>query len=327
MKHTIHRGGLFAVLALTAACTPTGAFQGRLLDAATGAPRANERVVAKATSDDLTCQTKEATSGADGAFTITETCANNTYNLEPADKTLALDAPVSFDGGAQPASAVDVKVWRAPRGDGVYLIADDKITELTKAADVFWEPVFPDPTKTDTFEKALYASTLPDPMTRVPKGGYLAISGADNLANLKVLPLIEHAGALGFPHPESGRLATVTGASWVGLKFKADTVASTADLERIEAKIDSSKVVELKGETWATRLYPADAAAIAPYAIFAEGDSRMYIVGFGDGPPIPAGGIMQPGTAEITPAPAEMPKKGELKGAEKPEGKAKRGGK
>lgn len=319
MKLTVLSCGLLAALSLTAACASKGNFQGKLVDATTGAPRANERVLAKATGGtDTACLSLEATTDAQGAFTINETCAELTYQLETADKTLSLDAPVSFTGGTPAAGSQDVKVWRAPRAEGVYLIADDKITELTKAADVFWEPVFPDPAKPDAYEKALYASTLPDPMTKVPAGGFLAISGADNLANLKVMPLIEHGPGVEFPHPESGRSATVSGASWVGLTFKADKITTTADVEHVDAKLDASKVKELKGETWATRIMPADAFAIGQYAILADGDSRMYMVAVGDGPPRPPGSILQEGTGAITPGgPENLMKKGELNAAEK----------
>ena len=142
MKLTVLSCGMLAALSLTAACASKGNFQGKLVDATTGAPRANERVLAKATGgSDTACLSLEATTDAQGAFTINETCAELTYQLETADKTLSLDAPVSFTGGTPAAGSQDVKVWRAPRAEGVYLIADDKITALTKAADVFWEPV------------------------------------------------------------------------------------------------------------------------------------------------------------------------------------------
>lgn len=317
MKFTIQDCALLAALALSTACKSTGTFQGKLVDANTGAPRANERVIARATGgNDMTCQTRDATTGADGSFTLIETCADLTYALEAADRTLALDAPVSFQGGVPSAGSQDVKVWRAPRGDGVFVIADDKITEITKAADVYWEPVFPDPTKTDTYEKALYASSLPDPLIKVPAGGFLAISGSENLDTLKIHPLIAHAAGVQFPHPEKaekGAMATVSGASWVGLTFRNDKVSSTADIEHMDAKIDASKVKELKGDTWATRIIPAEAMANGHYAILADGDSRMYLLAVGDGPVGVPGGLLQEGSATITPGgPGDLNKPGAM---------------
>lgn len=271
-------------LALLGACASSGTFQGKLIDPATGQPRANVPLVAKAKSGgDVTCQSREVTSGADGTFTIPDTCADHSYVLTTTDETLILQGDLKFDGGKPAEGVRDIDAWRAPKGEGVYVVTGDTITEVRKSADIYWEPLFPDPKNADVYEKIRYPSVVPNSVPNVAAGSWLAIAGEDNVKDLKFAPLIAHAGAVNFPHLEKGdgTVATISDASWVGVKFKSKTMKSLADIEKVEAALDAAKVRSLKGGGWATNLLPADALPAGRYALLSDTGSRMYIVDFG----------------------------------------------
>lgn len=272
------------LLVLLGACSPSGSFQGKLLDPVTNQPRAEVRLVAKATSGgDVTCQSREATTGADGSFTITQTCADHSYVLTSGDETLILDGDLKITGGEPAASAREIFAWRAPKGDGVYVVVGDTITEVRKSADVYWEPVFPDASDPKTYEKARYASEVPKVVPRVPDGGHLAIAGEDNVKDLYLRPLIAAEGGIKFPRPDKdpGSSYTISDASWVGLNFKTKTISGPADLEKVEPVADANKVKDLKGKGWSTRMIAADALPPGRYAVLSEFSSRMYIVDLG----------------------------------------------
>jgi len=293
-------------LSLLAACASSGSFDGKLVDPTNKQPRANIRIVAKAVSGgDVTCQSREATTGPDGAFTIPDTCADHNYVLHSGDDTLILEGDLKIEGGKPSEGVKEIEAWRAPKGDGVYVVSGDSITEVRKAADVYWEPVFPDPKNFDTYEKARYPSVVPNSVPAIPSGAYLAIAGEDNITDLKVLPLIDVADEVVIARPDKGAGTTskISGASWVGLRFKGKTVKSTADVEKVEPALDMGKVKDLKGKGWATRLVAADALPAGRYAIVADAGSRMYIVDLGGQaapaapaaePAAPAGGAAPP---------------------------------
>lgn len=279
---------LFALLLLSA-CAPAGSLSGKLTDPQ-GQPRANERLVAKATSGgDLTCQSREVTTGPDGAFSFTETCADHEYKIVAGDKSLALEGDLKFKGGEKIEAPREIKAWRTPKGDGVYVVANDQITEVRKASDTYWEPVFKVAGVVDNYEKARYPETMPKTIIGVPANGWLAIAGKDNVSVLKVLPLIPHNGPVTFPHLENGTTATITDAQWIGIQFKSDKVNSVADTERVEPAPDATKVKDLGGDEWSTRLIQGDALPPGKYAVLSEAGSRLYLVEFGgEAPAAPA---------------------------------------
>lgn len=277
---------LSAVLGLSvlAACAAPGAFQGKLVDPVSGSPRAEVRVVAKAVSGgDVTCQSREATTGADGTFTIEDTCAEHSYVLQSGDDTLILQGDLKVEGGKPAEAARELQAWRAPKGDGVYVVNGDTITEVKKSADIYWEPLFPDPKNVDVYEKIRYPSVVPNSVPNVGAGAQLAIAGEDNVADLKIVPLILAQGKVNFPHLEKGdgTVATISDASWVGVRFKSTTMKSLADIEKVDAALDASKVHELKGKGWVTHMISSDALPAGRYAILSDAGSRMFIVDFG----------------------------------------------
>lgn len=271
--------------ALLGACASTGTFNGRLIDPITNQPRANAKVVAKATSGgDPSCQSFEATTGADGTFNYPATCAEHSYTLTSPDATLILQGDLKFDGGVPVEGVRDVQGWRANKAEGVYAVSGDTVTELRKSSDVYWEPVFPDPKDPKTYDKARYAAMMPSTVPSVPKGGQLVISGQDNLKDLVLVPLEHVTSEVTFPHHESGNTYTLTDAWFLGVKFKAKKITGVGDVEKVEIQQDAAKVHDLSGKSWAVRVIEAEAVPAGRYGVVGPESSRMYIVDFGGEP-------------------------------------------
>ena len=79
------RSHLFLLAAVGVGCMPTGSYQGKLVDAMTGDVLPDVRLLAKSmpVSRDMTCQTFDALTSADGSFTVQGLCGSDTYLLEP----------------------------------------------------------------------------------------------------------------------------------------------------------------------------------------------------------------------------------------------------
>lgn len=293
---------LFGVL--LGACTSTGTFTGRLIDPITNQPRANAKVVAKATSGgDPSCQSFEATTGADGTFTYPATCGEHAYTLTSTDAELILQGDLKFDGGVPVEGVREVQGWRANKTEGVYAVVGDTVTELRKSSDVYWEPVFPDPKDPKTYEKARYAAMMPNNVPSVPKGGQLVISGEDNLKELALVPLEHITSEVTFPHLESGNSYTLTDAWFLGVKFKAKKISGAGDVEKVALQQDAAKVHDLNGKSWAVRVIEAEAVPPGRYGVVGPESSRMYIVEIGgeaapaasaEAPAAPAGDAAKP---------------------------------
>ena len=79
----MYRSPVILLALLGIGCVPTGAYQGKLVDAMTGEALPDVRLLAKSSpvSGDMTCQTFDAMTAADGSFSVQGLCANDTYTL------------------------------------------------------------------------------------------------------------------------------------------------------------------------------------------------------------------------------------------------------
>lgn len=268
---------LVPLLLALAACAPGGSFSGTIVDGFTGQPRGDLRVIAKTeAATDMTCAAKEATTDASGNFSIPKLCADNDYNLTVNDESLMLEGAPVVDGGAK-TLGVQIKAWRAPNGDGIYVLSNDELSMVRTFSDIKYEVKIDDPSM-----KVAYPEMKPTGKVRtVNPGDYFAISGKSNVDRLQWRPLLADTGKRTFV---DGSIADHV---WVGVKFTSDT-----EWEKMEVSVDPSKIKVVTAGDRIVHYIPHDALPEGRYALYGESDKRMFIVDMGRSfaPEAPAGG-------------------------------------
>ncbi len=254
---------------LLAACNPGGTFEGKLVDAMSGQPRADVRVLAKAErTSDLTCQVREATTDANGVFRIDNTCPNTTYTLKLGDETLLVQDSPEIAGGQQATGVVELTVWRAPAGSGVFRLQDDKLTAIRTFADIEQETI------QGTDEVVRFPSKKPLQAPTIDGDARLIVSGKDLVRKLDIVPLVPDTGVRTFA---SG--VSIEDHVYLGVKFTSDT-----EFERVEASLDKSRVQDVATGDRLVRYISADALPPGRYALVPEQGRRLYVVDFGSEP-------------------------------------------
>ncbi len=263
---------LLCVLPL-AACAPGGSYSGSVVDAMSGSPRGDLRIIAKAEgATDLTCMAKEGQVAADGSFAIPGLCSGNSYDIKLSDEQLLIQDAAQVDGGATVADA-RLMTWRAPSGPGIYILKDDKLSMVKTFTDVKYETKIDDPEM-----KVAYPYMKPTKLGYVVEpGSYFVISGKANVDKLEFHPLIEDPGKRTFTD------GSIEGHAWVGMRFQSDT-----EWEPVDAQLDQSKVKMVTSGDRVVHYIPGDALAEGRYAIFGAKDARMFIVDFGRSQNAPA---------------------------------------
>jgi hypothetical protein len=253
-----------AILALLCiGCVPAGSYQGKLVDAISGEPLPNVRLLAKSNpvSGDMTCQTFDALSGPDGSFSIQGLCASDTYELRPGLEFMLLEGVGLIDGSVQAADAPTIQVWRAP-GAGVYILDDAKMDKQSTAVDVETKNIL------DSEEKVFYPSKLPVAFSKLEAGQYLMISGDRNIEKLAFYPIIESGertfGTKAEPDKDEPW-------SYIGIEFASDT-----EFERKVVAPDAAKVKEVRQGDRHVVYIPHDALLPGQYALWEEGGRRTY---------------------------------------------------
>jgi len=262
----------FAPLAIVTlvACNPGGSFDGRLVDAMTSKPRSDIRVLAKAESpSDMTCQVREATTDATGTFHIDNTCPDTTYDLVLGDDTLRLaDAP-KLTGGQKATGTVDLSVWRAPAGTGIFKLKDDTLTAVRTFSDVGEETVL------GTAEKVRYPTKKPlSGLANIDGGSWLVIGGKNAIDRYRFLPLEPDTGVRNF---ENG--VTIEDHVYIGVKFTSDT-----EFTRTDATLDESKIKNVTAGDRMVRYIASEALLTGRYAVLGDDDKRTFVIDFGDIP-------------------------------------------
>lgn len=260
---------LFSLLPLTfslAACSVGGTLSGTLTDAVNGKPRTDVRVIAKAEGDaDLTCQLQEAQVDANGAFTLPKLCSGVSYRVSLSDEGLLLaDAPL-VDGSA-PTTVLSLQAWRAPKGKGLFILTDDKLDDVRTFTEIKQEVSVNDPNL-----KITYPYMKPTKLSYVVEpGSFLVVSGKSNVETHQYLPLIADPGKRTF------QAGSIENHAWAGARFTSET-----EWEPVTATLDSSKVKQVETGERIVQYIAHDALPEGRYAIFGEGDTRMFIVDFG----------------------------------------------
>lgn len=270
------RRHLAPLLVLFAAgCSPTGSFDGRLVDALTGSPLGNAKVKASApTSPRLACQEFLATTAEDGTFRFDGLCMDTTYAVVVDDPALVATGADAVPGGVPATEQVDVLAWRVPAKDGLYILKENEFKGMVPLAEIgslrLW----------DSTETVLFPETLP---TRVPvaePGTFFVMAGAKYTGTMETYPLIQ-SGRRKF----GDRRDPVTSEPWwyLGVEFQTDT-----DWQRRTAEPAPDKVKALKKDKHDLRYLAGDALPGGHYAMLIPHEKKMYVVNFG--PPLKAPG-------------------------------------
>ena len=129
------RSAALVLLGAFTACS-SGSFEGKLVDGLTGQPAADVTLLARADGGDLTCQVREGKTDANGVFKLENTCSGAKYTLTPSDKNLLLVGAPAIEGGTAAAGQVELKIWRANEGDGVYILQGTSLKPVSTYADI-----------------------------------------------------------------------------------------------------------------------------------------------------------------------------------------------
>lgn len=262
-----------ALLALAGCSSVT--VDGRFVDGLTGEPVAGPfKVALKALSPDaaLSCQYQQVEVGADGRFSVPGLCGGTGYRIETDRDDLWLaELDEVPDGGF--GSPTDVKVWKAPKGSGVYRYAGGELEVLKTAADVSKV------TLRSTGEKILYPDSLQTPAVIGP-GEQLVLVGKTTIQEFRFEPLVP-AGPRVFG--DATTRITMEPWSYVGVRFPDDSDR----VEVVKAELDTGKVVDKEKGNRVVRWIASDAVPAGRYGLFKDGDRRMYVVDFGAAPAAP----------------------------------------
>lgn len=262
------------IAALLLAGCGTSSVEGKLVDAFTGEVVTGVRVIAKATGEDasMTCQSFDSEVDEQGGFAFMDLCTGTPYELRLDDDSLWLaDHAQVPDGGIE--GPVEAKVWRVPKGSGVYKLAGSKLEALKTATDVKKEKI------KGSEDTVRYPARRHKSYPLIAKGEYLVLVGEGNIQDLQPHPLIA-SGERKFGDDD----VTITMDPWdyVGVRFEDDKTYET-----VEAKPDTSTFVDKSGADRAARFIPGEALPAGRYAWLKEKDRRMYILDF-QAPPAPA---------------------------------------
>jgi hypothetical protein len=260
---------VLAVLAL-GGCTKTGSFKGHTVDAITGKPVGEVMVTATATGkSDGPCFSFQAKGDKGGVFTIDGLCDKLTYKLSSEDKSMFLQGADVMGGMPAASAAVEVKVWKVPAAEGVFLAAGGEPEQLRQNAVVGSSKIL------DTQQDVLYPKEFPKGIPKVTSGRYLLVNGPSRNEKLKVLPLVESGERIFGTTKEPEKSEPW---SYVGVRFDSDTQFS-----KVDAKIEPAKVVEFKDGTRWAKFYAADALPTGQYVLMVDGEQRAYLVNFTPG--------------------------------------------
>ncbi len=263
----MNRIPLVALALVGIGCVPAGSYQGKLVDAISGEPMQDVRLLAKSEpmSSDMTCQTFDATSGPDGSFVVQGMCGSDSYKLNPSMKFMVLDGAAIIDGSVQATETVEIKVWRDP-GAGVYVLDGPKMAKQSTASDVETKNIL------DSEEQVSYPAKLPLNFTKLSEGQYLLVSGDRNIDKLGFYPLIESEERTFGTKDEPDKDEPWT---YIGVEFTSDT-----EFERKTATPDASKILEVNIDGHHVQYIPADALPAGQYALWEQDGRRMYAIEF-----------------------------------------------
>lgn len=270
MRSAVALSALAFTLGLTVACSSPSA-KGTLTDGMTGEPIPEMRIVATAVgTTSMTCAAFEATTDANGAFEFKGLCSGSAYDLKTANENLWLAETDQIpDGGAE---SLPLKVWRAPKGAGLYRLSGGELNAIKTTADIKSEPVWNHET-----EKVTYPSTLPKAPVLIGADDHLVLVGEGAVTQTQFHPLIA-SGERKFGSDKTTKV-TMQPWSYIGVEFRSDT-----DYDRKTAAPDATKVLNKQKGDRNVSWVKGDALPAGRYAVHKEKDQRTTVLDFGAAP-------------------------------------------
>jgi hypothetical protein len=260
-----------SILALGLLACSSVNVEGRMVDGRTGEPIPGPyKVSIKALSPDVavSCQVKQTEVGPDGRFSVPGLCAGSAYRIETDREDLWLAGVDEVPDGGFP-GPTDIQAWHAPKGSGVYRYTGGTFEVLKTAADVGKVTI------RTTGEPILYPDSLQTPAVIGP-GDQLVLVGKTTIEEFRFEPVLASGPRV---FGDADTKITMEPWSYVGVRFLDD-----ARFEVVKATIDPALQVDKAKGNRVVRWLPAEALPAGRYALFKEGDRRMYVVDFGAAP-------------------------------------------
>ena len=216
------------------------------------------------------CLVKEGLIDENGAFTVPDVCTSaSDYSIELSDKNLFLAEVDSLTKGYEGGAPLELKVWRAPKGTGVFKLAGSELSRVSSATDVRSDFVFKSE-ETVISPKEIKAVPL------IAAGEHLLMAGG--AASYDLIPLINSdKRRLGKEANAKREWVDQQPWSYVGVEFKSDT-----EIERKTVTVDAAKVITKEKGNRVAKYLAADAVPAGRYMILKEGAKRGWIVDFGE---------------------------------------------
>jgi hypothetical protein len=244
------------ILTLLACVGPT--LDGTITNGLNGEPLSGFTIVAEATTpqSSMNCQVAESKVDEAGKFSL-QLCSGTAYTVK-ADGDIFLPEllEIPAEGLTGPITTTG---YRAPDGEGIYLMSADKVT-LLKTTTSLARDKLPDGTE------VIYPTKKLNEPPKVDASAALLLVGAE--ADRALVPLVTHAERI--PMAE-GALppCDIAGATIV------NGVATPAT-----ASPEAAKVVDITAGGRRLKLLREGALPTGRYAAFAPGDTRAVVVAF-----------------------------------------------
>ncbi len=252
-------------ISIFAGCSGGGAYQGVLSNGMDNQALSGIRIVAKSSppSPDLTCQVREATTDASGAFTLADLCHKQSYVMSIPQPNLQLSGTIVVDGTEQTEPGKH-EAWWSPDGSGVYLLAGESIKPVPTFSDVETD-------ETVDGQTVRYPSMKPTgKVITVDAGKHLVISGKKMVKRMEFFPLVAD------PKRRRFKSGWITDHVFIGHQFEGDSKSAP-----IQAELDESKIKEVLIRNEGVRYIAHDALPAGRYAMLGKDDDRVSILDFG----------------------------------------------
>ncbi|MEL6344615.1 MAG: hypothetical protein AAFV53_15980 [Myxococcota bacterium] len=264
-RFTIIAFSVFAV-----GCSTAGSYEGQFVMQMGATLPAEMKILAKAepAASDLTCMAFEAPLNPDGTFTLNGLCKDTTYRITLSEGNLLMEGLDTLTGGTPSEGVVTTNLWPGPLGDGVAMLnKDGTLKRLSTYTAVQTAKMLDDgPT-------IIYPQHRPNGQVTIEEGQHLVIHGKKAIERMNFSPIIADTNDREFDG------FTLTPHVYVGVKFTDDGV------ETVAASMNTEKVTDLTaGDGHQVRYISHDAFDSGHYALYGEGDRKMYVITFGPQP-------------------------------------------
>jgi hypothetical protein len=215
------------------------------------------------------CMVKEAIVAEDGGYTVPDLCASKTaYAIELSDRNMFLAETDSVEMGYEGGAPLELKVWRAPKGTGLFKLSGAELSRVDSSTELNSDFVL------NTDEVVL----SPKGIKGVPvigAGEYLLLSG--QMAAFEVTPLIASGKRrLGKEANSKSTWVDLQPWSYVGVEFTSDKA-----FERKTVTLDATKVITKEKGKRVAKYLASDVVPAGRYILHKDGAKRAWIVDFG----------------------------------------------